>query len=160
MKTFVDGIKHGTRIGRSWGAGLKYDEFHVGSGGPTQAEFNKKPAVDVTGNLTITKIANAVTVINIFVSKAVGDLRWDYLLIGRECGTSRWGPSEWGFEDVLEFTEGICGMVCLGAANDCLGRINSMNHQQEIEGEVVCFTGVGKNADHHFDLQSHEGFRV
>ena len=55
----------------------------TGSGGPTQAEFNKKPAVDVTGNFTITKIANAVTVINTFVAKYVGDLRWDYLLIGR-----------------------------------------------------------------------------
>ena len=60
MKTCVEGTKHGTRIGRSWGAGLKYDEFHLGYGGPARAEFNMKPAVDVTGNLTITKIANAV----------------------------------------------------------------------------------------------------
>ena len=74
MKTCVDCIQHGTRIGRSWGAGLKYDEYHVGSGGPTQAEFNMKPAVDVTGNLTITKTANAVTVINTFVAQYVGDL--------------------------------------------------------------------------------------
>ena len=50
----------------------------------------------------------------------------------------------------------VVRMVCLGAANDCLGRINGMNYQQGIEGEVVCFTGVGKNADHHFDIQAHE----
>ena len=156
MKTCVDCIQHGTRIGRSWGAGLKYDEFHVGNGGPTQVEFDMKPAVDVIGNLTITKTANAVSVINTCVAKYVGDLRWDFILIGRECETSFWGPQEWGFEDVQEFTEGICGLICLGAANDCLGRTNGMNYQQGIEGEVVCFTGVGKNADHHFDMQPHE----
>ena len=39
--------------------------FHLnGVGGPTQDEHDAKPAVDVTGNLTVTKIANAVTVIN------------------------------------------------------------------------------------------------
>ena len=92
-------------------AGLKFDEYHVGSGGPTRAEFNMKPAVDVTGNLTITKTPNAVTVINTFVAQYVGDLRWDFILIGRECKTSRWGPKEWGFEDVEEFTEGICGLI-------------------------------------------------
>ena len=94
MKTCVRCLEHGTRIGRSWGAGLKYDEYHVGSGGPTRAEFNMKPAVDVTGNLTITKTANAVTVINTFVAQYVGDLRWDFILIGRECKTSRWGPKD------------------------------------------------------------------
>ena len=156
MKTCVRCIEHGTRIGRSWGAGLKYDEYHVGSGGPTRAEFNMKPAVDVTGNLTITKTANAVTVINTFVAQYVGDLRWDFILIGRECKTSRWGPKEWGFEDVEEFTEGICGLICLGAANDCLGRINGDSFQQGTEGEVVCFTGVGKDADNHFGMFSHE----
>ena len=156
MKTCVEGIEHGTRIGRSRGAGLKYDEFHLNYGGPTQAEFDMKPAVDVTGNPSITKIANAVTVINTFVAKYVGDLRWDYLLIGRECEISRWGPSTWGFDDIREFTEGICGMTCLGTANDCLGRINGMHYRQGIEGEVVCFTGVGKDANHHFDMRPHE----
>ena len=159
MKTCVRCLEHGTRIGRSWGAGLKYDEYHVGSGGPTRAEFNMKPAVDVTGNLTITKTANAVTVINTFVAQYVGDLRWDFILIGRECKTSRWGPKEWGFEgfvDVEEFTEGICGLICLGAANDCLGRINGDSFQQGTEGEVVCFTGVGKDANNHFGMFSHE----
>ena len=77
MKTCVDGIKHGARIGRSWGAGMKYDEYHLGHGGPTQAEFDMKPAVDVTGNLTVTEIANAVIVINTFVAKSVGDLKWE-----------------------------------------------------------------------------------
>ena len=67
MKTCVEGVKHGTRIGRSWGAGLKYDEFHLNYGGPTQAEFDMKPSVDVTGNLSITKIANAATVINTYI---------------------------------------------------------------------------------------------
>ena len=156
MKTCVDGIKHGTRIGRSWGAGMKYDEFHLGYGGPTRAEFNMKPAVDVTGNLMTKKIANAVTVINTFVAKYVGDLGWDYLLIGRECETSHWGPSSWGFDDIQEFTEGVCGMVCLGIAHDCTGRINGVSYQQGIEGEGVCFTGVGKNSNHHFDMRSHE----
>ena len=28
MKTCVEGFEHGTRIGRSWGDGLKYDGFH------------------------------------------------------------------------------------------------------------------------------------
>ena len=31
-----------------------------------------------------------------------------------------------------------------------------MNYQQGIEGEVVCFTGVGKDANHHFDTRPHE----
>ena len=137
---------------------MKYDEFRLGYGGPTQAEFNMKHAVAVTGNLMIMKIANAVTVINTFVAKYVGDPRWDYLLIGRECEISRWGPSTWGFDDIQEFTEGICGMICLGTANDCLGRISGRHYQQGIEGEVVCFTGVGKDADHHFDMQSHEHY--
>ena len=131
--------------------------FHFnGIGGPTQAEYDVKPAVDVTGNLTVTEIANAVTVINTFVAKYVGDLRWDYVLIGRGCETSRWGPSTMGFDDIQELTEGICGMICLGPANDCLGRINGMHYQQGIEGEVVCFTGVGKDANHHFDMRPHE----
>ena len=47
-------------------------------------------------------------------------------------------------------------MVCLGAAHDCMGSVNGMSYQQGIEGEVVCFTGVGKNANHHFDMRSHE----
>ena len=47
-------------------------------------------------------------------------------------------------------------MICLGAANDCLGRINGMSYQQGTEGEVVCFTGVGKDADNHFGMLSHE----
>ena len=156
MKTCVEGIKHGTRIGRSWGAGLKYDEVHLNYGGPTKADFDMKPSVDVTGNLSITKIANAATVINPFVAKYVGDLKWDYLLIGRECEISRWGPITWGFDDIQDFTEGICGMIRLGTASDCIGRINGRSYQQGIEGEVVCFTGVGKDANHHFDIRSHE----
>ena len=64
MEACVDGIKHGTRIGRSWGAGLKYEQFHLNDfGGPTQAEYDMKPDVDVTGNLAIMKVANAVAVI-------------------------------------------------------------------------------------------------
>ena len=90
-----------------------------------------------------------MTVINTFIAKYVGDLRWDYLLIGGECETSRWGPSTWDFDDIQEFTEGICGMICLGRANHCLGWINGMHYQQGVEGEVVCFT-------HHFDMRPHE----
>ena len=86
---------------------MKYDEFHVGNGGPTQAEFNMKPAVDVTGNLKITKTVNAVTVINTFVAKYVGDLRWDFILIGRECETSRWGPKEWGSRTLRSSLKGF-----------------------------------------------------
>ena len=157
MKTCVEGIKHGTRIGRSWGAGLKYDRFHFnGIGGPTQAGYDVKLAVDVTGSLTVMKIANAVTVINTFIAKYVGGLRWDYLPIGGECETSRWGPSTRGFDDIQEFTEGICGMICLGHANDCAGWINGMHYQQGVEGEVVCFTGVGNDVTHHFDMRPHE----
>ena len=89
-------------------------------GGPTQAEFDMKVSVDVTGNFSIAKIASAATVINTFVAKYVGGLRWDYRLIGRECEISRWGPSTWGFDDIQELTEGICGMICLGTASDCL----------------------------------------
>ena len=103
--------------------------FHLNAvGGPTQAEYDVKPAVDVTGSLTVAKIANAVTVINTLIAKYVGGLSWDYLLIGGECEISCWGPSTWGFDDVQEFTEGICGMICLGRANDCLGRINGMHY--------------------------------
>ena len=47
-------------------------------------------------------------------------------------------------------------MICLGTTSDCLGRINGRHYQQGIEGEVVCFTGVGKDANHHFDMRSHE----
>ena len=97
MGTCVDSIKHGTRIGRSWGAGLKYERFHLNEfGGPTQVGFGMKPEVDVTGNLVITKVANAVIVINTFIAKYVGDLRWDYILIGGECKTSCWVLSTWG----------------------------------------------------------------
>ena len=47
-------------------------------------------------------------------------------------------------------------MICLGRANDCLGRNNGMHYQQGIEGEVVCFTGEGTHANHHFDMRPHE----
>ena len=49
-------------------------------------------------------------------------------------------------------------MVCLGAANDCVGSINGMTYQQCNEGEVVCFTGVGNNPitnkEHGYCLES------
>ena len=49
---------------------MKYDRFHIGgTGGPTRAEYEMKPEIDVTGNLVVTKVANAVTVINAFVTK-------------------------------------------------------------------------------------------
>ena len=68
-----------------------------------------KPAVDVTGNLTITKIANAVTAINTFIAKYVGDLRWGYFIVRRGCGTSRWAPSTWGFDDIRGSLKGFVG---------------------------------------------------
>ena len=152
MGTCVDAIKHGTRIGRSWGAGLKYKRFHLNEfGGPTQAEFDMKLEVDVNGNLVMTKVADAV-----FIAKYVGNLKWDYILIGGECKTSRWVPSTWGWPQ--EFIEGICGMICLGAANDCIGAINGMSCQQGVEGEIVCFTGVADGHitpdEHDYELQS------
>ena len=97
-----------------------------------------------------------MTVINTFIAKYVGGLRWDYLLIGGECETSRWGPSTWGFDDIQEFTEGICGMICLGHASDCVGWINGVSYQQGVEGEVACFTGVANDATHHFDTRPDE----
>ena len=58
MRTCVDGTKHGIRIGRSWGAGLKYERFHLNEfGGPNQVEIDMKPEVDVTGNLVVTQVA-------------------------------------------------------------------------------------------------------
>ena len=115
-----------------------------------------KPKVDVTGNLAIMQIANSVNVINTFIVKYVGDLRWDYFLIGGESKTSRWEPSAWGFDDIQEFIEGVCGMICLGPANECVGTINGMSYQQGFEGEVVCFTGVANNATGHFDIRPDE----
>ena len=159
MKTCVDGIKHGTRIGRSWGAGLKYEKFNLnGFGGPTQAEYDMKPEVDVAGNLVITKVANVVTVVNTFIAKYVGDLRLDYLLLGGECKISRLEPSTWGFDGTQELIEGICGMICLGPASDCVGTTNGMSYQQGVEGEVVCFTWVADDGvtldEHDYELQS------
>ena len=43
-------------------------------------------------------------------------------------------------------------MICLGAANDCIGAINGMSCQQGVEGEIVCFTGV---ADGHITPDEH-----
>ena len=120
MRTSVEGIKHGTRIGKSWGAGLKYERFHLGDfGGPTQVEYDMKLEIDVIGNLVITEVANAVAVINAFTAKDVGDCKWDYTLISGGCRASRWVPGTWGWPQ--ELTEGICGMICLGVANDCVG---------------------------------------
>ena len=162
MKTCVDGLKHGTRIGRSWGAGMKYDRFHINEhGGPIRAEYEMKPEIDVTGNLVITKVANAVAVINAFVTKYVGDLKWDYILIGGECKTSRWEPSTCEGDDgsvwPRGFTEGVCGMICPGIANDCVGIINGMSYHQGKEGEVVCFN-VGEesitSSEHDYQLAS------
>ena len=120
--------------------------------------YDMKREVDVAGNLVITEVAHAVTVVNTFIAKYVGGLRWDYILIGGECKISRWEPSTWGFDGIQELTEGICGMICLGPANDCVGTINGMSYQQGVEGEVVCFTGVADDGithdGHDYELQS------
>ena len=101
---------------------MKYSNFNLNeSGGPTQAELGMKPEIDVTGSLVITRDANAVIVISTFVAKYVADLELDFLLIGGECKTSRWVPSTWGWPQ--ELIEGICGIICLGAANDCIGTV-------------------------------------
>ena len=130
---------------------MKYHRFHIGgTGGPTRAEYEMKLEIDVTGKLVVTKIANAVTVINAFVAKYAGDLEWDYIFIGGERKTSRWWPSTCEGDDCSGwsrgFTEGICGMICLGFASDCVGVINGMSYQQGREGEVVCFTNVGRKS--------------
>jgi len=156
-----EGIKHGTRIGRSWGAAEEFDrrfsEYEL-----PQAEYDKKPEVDVTSSLAIPRIVNAVMVINTFVAKYVDDLKWDYMIINEECKTSLWEPrTNEGVEDdgwSLGYSEGICGIICLGAANDCVGSINGMTYQQCNEGEVVCFTGVGNHPitgdEHGYCLES------
>ena len=142
----MDGIEHGTRIGRSWGAAVEFDRRFSEWEHP-QAEQEKKPEVDITSSLAIPRIVNAVMVINAFVATYVDDLKWDYVLIGEKCKTSRWESStNEGVKDdgwSLGFSEGICGIICLGAASDCVGSINGMTYQQCNEGEVVCFTGVG-----------------
>ena len=141
---------------------MKYDRFHINEhGGPIRAEYEMKPEIDVTGNLVITKVANAVAVINAFVTKYVGDLKWDYILIGGECKTSRWEPSTCEGDDgsvwPRGFTEGVCGMICPGIANDCVGIINGMSYHQGKEGEVVCFN-VGEesitSSEHDYQLAS------
>ena len=101
-------------------------------------------------------------VINTFVAKYVDDLKWDYMIIGEKCKTSRWESStNEGVKDdgwSLGFSEGICGIICLGAASDCVGIINGTAYQQCNEGEVVCFTGVGNNPitgdEHGYCLES------
>lgn len=84
----------------------------------------------------------------------------DYLI--EECKTSLWEPrTNEGVGDdgwSIGYSEGICGMVCLGAASDCVGSINGMTYHQCNEGEVVCFTGVGNNPitgkEHGYCLES------
>ena len=140
----MKGIDHGTRVGRSWGAAEEFDRRFDEYERPQ----DMKPEVDVTSSLAIPRIANAVKVINVFVGKYVGDLKWDYLIINEECKTSLLEPrTNEGVKDdgwSIGYSEGICGMVCLGAANDCVGSINGTTYHQCKEGEIVCFTGVGK----------------
>ena len=37
-----------------------------------------------------------------------------------------------------------------------VGSMACTMYQQGVEGEVVCFTGVGKNVNHHFDMRLNE----
>ena len=81
--------------------------------GPTQVEYDAKPEVDITGNLSRIKVQNAVRVISVIASKYVGTLKWDFILIEREGLTLEPYIVE-GFP--TDIAEGICGMISLGAA--------------------------------------------
>ena len=93
VKTCIEGFNHGTRIGRSWGAGLQHGQYLICNNGSgigragccTQVEFENKPAADLIGNLAHAKARSAVSVISFFASKYVGDLKWDFLIIGQKC---------------------------------------------------------------------------
>ena len=70
-------------MGRSWGAALQHDHYLICNTGSgirragccTQAEYDNKPAADLTGNLAKAKVRNAAGVINFIVSKYVEDLK-------------------------------------------------------------------------------------
>ena len=112
----VEGFNHGTRIGRSWGAALQHGHYLICNTGSgirragccTQAEYDSKPAADLTRNLANAKVRNAVSVINLFAPKYAEDLKWDFLIIGQKC--ERLGP--WNTAHIpQDVTEGICGII-------------------------------------------------
>ena len=154
IKTCVEGFNHGTRIGRSLGAPLQHDQYLVcdegsgiwNAGRCTQAEYDKKPAPDLTGNLANAKVQNAVSVINFFVSKYVVDLKWDFLIIGQKC--ERLEP--WNTSRIpQDISEGICGLIAMGHATDCQGFVNRMRYQRQLDKEIMYFDCV--------DVSSEEG---
>ena len=144
IKACVEGLNHGTRIGRSWGATLQHDHYLICNTGRgirragccTQAEYDNKLAADLAGNLANAKVRNVVSVINFIVSKCVEDLKWDFLILGRKC--ERLDP--WNTAHIpQDVIEGICGIIHMGSDTDCQGFVNRMQYQQQHDKEVMFF---------------------
>ena len=144
IKTCIEGFNHGTRIGRSWGAALQHDQYLMcdegsgirNAGRCTKAEYDNKLAPDLIGNLANAKVQNALSVINVFISKYVVDLKWDFLIIGQKC--ERLEP--WNTAHIpQDITEGICGIISMGHATDCQGFVNRMHYQQRRDKDITYF---------------------
>ena len=148
------------------GVNDEYTVYNYGSGVGhpgccTQAEFDAKSEVDLTGNLADAKMRNAVSVINFILSKYVGDLKWDFLIYGH--GAEMLKPYDNGLTGPgatpQDITEGICGIISLGAATDCQGFVNRMQYLQQLDKDILFFdcVDVSSNLKGIYEVECSEG---